>query len=1750
MADLSTYRTVMNRNYRTVHPKKLNALDKMFFDTVTLLTDGYIEIPRAATSSSMFAVKLNSYGATARGTNFESQFLPVDYTGISLSNSAAGVNINFPGNKFPVIMQGYLASELHKMKWYFDRNPGHSLANDFNIFKDILDEDLANRLRQAVRDITSKNQDDIAEKVKKIVSDNKDEVNSAIRRYFSTYVQDLYNGKRNSSYMNMSSSQKAILKNLMNLYQNRARSTDKEDIQREKEIAEDAAARGQSSVYQGVVEKANLDSNDSLARIAATFAVNQFILNVEYHTWYMGDNYLFSNPFKRGNLTTNTGILGIVSDSTNAVLNATRGDTLYSLFTGNKDPKDFKIAKTHVIKDVVTNSRNIPIMVTDLINYELRFKRLTGDQVENRRKELTEMLGAYSRINAADGQSKISLDAYRTFRKIFGEWSNKDEKEYQRQLAITRLRLNLYDATSDKLEALRKKDEDFIKKGPYSTFNPQKWSYTGPEILFDEKGNQILDAPMRTKFDKTSLHPLIPEMLIGSGLADEQLLVEMAKNDIDYVKFESAAKGVKHENILEYFDGVGNINEKDVKLEDASAEWLLSTYVKRQLSTDGEQRENTLGSQQRVMVFDVKYLPEIQGNPKELAKILNIEQKYHDAVEGLMGFQRAEFLNRFGLEEKGKGQNYEMVIADEGRFAAAINSLAKSNNFPSNMLEYLKYNPSSESYTYDPSLVFNRKMLIDTIGGIIDNDLRRIKTKGVSAIQVTSVGNTKHKFTNPTEEQVRQYGTNGLHFYHYIYDDQGNIVKTSTMGIKMTLQGDFKNLLKLKFEGKTIGTLENLNKAIQNKDFREANIDKLTAYAYRIPSNNNNFIDHVEIMEFLPESAGNIVIAPPEHITKSGSDFDVDKLQFILPSIEQDGSLVAAPTKPIKEIYDEVNAITDSIRDFREKQKTIKKIIKKERKDYKDISNNLERVDFAIRNEWMKEDASVYNGMVMGKSTFYEIRSYFEPLMQGNEQYEKHMQEWEHWNGVLQNELDPTAQEDRGLRVNNEFDELLNNIGRYKSHYTNQMLFSLKEILSHPTYLQMLVAPSNADYLTAEAKRIGALTGRTLNDGLSSTANMKYTIVNAKQKEYLTDSGDIGAYSRQRIWYSFLNYTKMTLNRTWRYGEAPMRIHTPLAPRDKVSDIADYDNIFMYGDNVDGVSPRDLWDQLMTLTLDLPSNSSYTLFGINKHNKKAFLYLISSRYSIPSILNFLNQPILQEVYNTYDRRVNELANYSIKHAMYEVAKSWGITSPKLATLYKEVYEKSREKGREGEILGANVFVKRPGIAANELITDDDHFSTEQMEADIVAENRTTAAYKDRQKKILLYFMSMEMEAANLTGMEFTYSEDRSKNTNYFTIQENELRKESIRGDEYNDLPVDNSMFSKEAIKKLETKSIYSMFTYGNVAKLLYERFAKEFTDLKVSTSIMKLLNASNTFSTDRQLLATRIEGDFIEFIYKNFGIFDTKIYDPFTDTVRENTERFSSHFIQNIFNINKDPDFKTYEDKFTTFLRKYPELLERIAFVQKLYPAGLSERSKENVNINELDTFDASVMRFSRSQENTIQERNFYSQQFENLINFKPEEFKLTENYSPADKEKISLFFTELAYLTLYQSGPTNIADNFSDLIPSSLWQKFSSTAFNNYRKAVESGKISKDTLLKMFNMMYIENNPKVPWKSPFMVYSIQYFQENLRAGGKYTKTDQENARKARQETQYFQNFTAGKMYDIQLFANKLKFKVAKDLNC
>ena len=164
---------------------------------------------------------------------------------------------------------------------------------------------------------------------------------------------------------------------------------------------------------------------------------------------------------------------------------------------------------------------------------------------------------------------------------------------------------------------------------------------------------------------------------------------------------------------------------------------------------------------------------------------------------------------------------------------------------------------------------------------LVQKRLINQKINGEALVQVSGVGFEKANtnLRNASEAEQQKYGTNGLKFYKRKADGT-----TAAMNIKIAMQGSFKNLLELPeviaATSDTVTPLQALNNLIQNEEWLNTgdNRQMITMVSARIPVQGLNSMEFMEVFEFLPENAGNIVVLPAEIVAKSGGDFDIDKM--------------------------------------------------------------------------------------------------------------------------------------------------------------------------------------------------------------------------------------------------------------------------------------------------------------------------------------------------------------------------------------------------------------------------------------------------------------------------------------------------------------------------------------------------------------------------------------------------------------------------------------------------------------------------------------------------------------------------------------------------------------------------------------------------------------------------------------------------------------------------------------------------------
>ena len=1764
--DIKEVNGVKQREYKERRLSDVSATEKTFIDILTLLKYGVIENRRAETSPSMMAFRLSSYN----GKNINLPISPKLLTGSKNTNIMSV-------NKVSEYMQNLLISELQKMFWY-NLNYGDQLmkfSEELNLFQDILPQELIDKLKVAGQELLDGSKE--LERLGLIFSDKyndlKIEFTNSVNKYFEKEISLLYNDLINKK-----------------LYSAKER-----------------------SALSSTMGAANI----SMEPIATAFIINRFILRSEFDSLIFGDLYHYSNPFKRGKNITNHGYQLYIDSMRNDILNRLNPTSLHSI-SQNKlkaDHKDYSIIKTMSVKDIVMES--IYFKSGKMFNNINRVREALGipSMLNN---EFDLKFGSYGEIKVTDGQGIIGLDFYKALALVAKIWTPEMQDEYNRQLAFYRyyenkkgnyqyLNIDGSVMQGEQLENAKNADLDLIKHKPFAEFTPLKISYTGP---LNEKGR-----PLTPIYDKFSVRAIVPELAYGRR--DEQLMREMIKNDIDYIKFESGSK-VFRQNPLTWVTKKGegyDLSNFDVKIDNSNIQQLTSGFLKHQLGTFDKSFSNIYGTQFRKIAFDPAFkIATLIGDVELYNRLMNSYNDVKLLSDRLMRIQENDLFNLLGIEKISKGKEngkdvFKYNIIDFEKFIKVLKEEGMRQNFTINGIDYLEYDPKTRKAKWDLEFAFNRREIQELLSGMMDKKLRKLKLYGRSLIQVSGIGweksgdewegwvNAKDIFKKATDEQLTQFGSNDLPYYDIIFDDQGNPIRVGKMGIKIPLIGDFENLLNLNYPGTNEkikvtyinskgnrvvdydASVKRLNQAMKNAEWKEKHMDKFTIIGNRIPTTNEGFIDHMEVMEFLPSSAGNIIIAPMEQIIKSGSDFDIDNMKMIFPSISKDGSFITEKMLDgIKdqEIFDRIRALSLTEQEIRDLKRSLTDKLKLSKDDIKNLSKTKSELASNIISYMSSLEGKI--GVDIIEQALYnyfskKIKDSTDPksndiIRQNIQKAKKRMQTtvffdeeeiekresiidilvkeikntrlgditFEEYHSTFV-ETDPgtipndAIEADQYYRILKEIEELETENGfslEERSNYgvdlevfekrnilvksiTNSIIKEYSALMSEPLYYEHLISPTTQDSVDdvaneliaakknysevemanfrreAEAKKEKLKLFDPKSNTISNMSHVKeyeiWDFIMGKRK-------DLGGWAIHRTNSSIFNFIKFTMNNqfTDSYSERKTTF-TPLIPRNRRSEfISSQGDIKMYGRDLNGVFIGDTLDQLVSATIDLVNAPAYPYLGINKLNKKIAAYLVLSGVPLKEVSFFLNQPILEELYSLFEEKSRSVQGYSLKHALVELAQRKGMLKQGYVSRWNpnfpryEVYTVNYKKNDDESVTKsintklANNGLARPYSDFNDYLSEDLEFSLEQLDREI---RKGKDADEEFQKKVLAYFGSIFEESAALMNLEFSYNTDTTKYATIQSITKNLKRKEEIKK---------NDIFKLEQIVKLETQSMIAPFDYTERGKdILMQLFPKLYSEQNMFAFeyIME-----STFGNNEHLerVSKMIDNDYIEYIYKNFG--------------KYKGVNFSEYFLPKIKNFEDSKEF--FAIKFNEMIKRYPEIRDNVLFFSRLndlsfklsgadFTEELNREKGYNTNTRIWNIY------LDRDSENSVNQRNEFIIQWRNLINFNPLALGLERQYSVEEAKEISEFFTELAYFSLYQSGATNVGDNFSDLIPLEIWTSFITEAIEQMEKEFsiqyDKNDPSQKTIgkekayerfMKYFRIKFIENNPlkSIKWNS------------------------------------------------------------------
>ena len=571
--------------------------------------------------------------------------------------------------------------------------------------------------------------------------------------------------------------------------------------------------------------------------ILQTYLLNNFAYRFETQIFY-GDISQFNENkeefHKRNASIASTGVFPTIDKYTKDFINSSL-DKTYSAKFGKAKPFTNKFTVS-VFEDTNLKSAYYEYYKQVFTKY-LQDNNFKGD-IE---KEVENILKPYSKMDEGDGQGWINFDSYRKFMISINNWSIEQQELYEKI------------SNNEKV--------DYSKLNEF--FPVIKASYYGP--LVTEK----LFAAGLHKF---SLAPLIPSVVKGTNM--ETVLQRMIDEGIDYQLYKS---GSKISNVT-LNDGVipklySDQENRKLYEGDLPKTDIYLKYLKNQLNVSPTFKNKvTLSTQMRKLIETNLYE---NGKPVS-KKAEGLVKKYEDSLQAYVDFLKNQLFKDADIT---LDKNGNIKKADKSKFIEAIKNEFIRRGIPDHQMDILETNADGTLINnFDDSINSNQieKLLVS----IIERKIIKPKVNGEQLVQVSGSGFESSQFKKPSEDQILQYGTDGLSFY---YTKNG---KTQPMQVKIALQGEFKKLLLTTHpDGKRINTLERLNEAIKDENWHDINRKSLEMLAVRIPVQGLNSMEYMTVAEFLPEEAGSIVILPSEIVAKSGGDFDIDKLSVMMPNI-------------------------------------------------------------------------------------------------------------------------------------------------------------------------------------------------------------------------------------------------------------------------------------------------------------------------------------------------------------------------------------------------------------------------------------------------------------------------------------------------------------------------------------------------------------------------------------------------------------------------------------------------------------------------------------------------------------------------------------------------------------------------------------------------------------------------------------------------------------------------------------------------
>jgi len=729
------------------------------------------------------------------------------------------------------IFQKYLVDEINLAKDWKNREKLALIgdkAKQLRFFNQILSPALVNKAETVINEDGD---------IDAFIAENTETINESIKNYINGTVEELKQSLIDNNQVVLKKNGNVIFSGLLDKF------------------------AGKNN--KNKLNKNNL-TQDQLNNILTFLNTNYIINNTEFHKVLFGDPYQFK--IKDGILDETKRIKSFLSPRRftfnmtqyNNKLN-TEANTVDGEIALSEDIYGYHQFKDYLKTFTVTDVNLVSSLSSVFASY---------GGTDSKGKTIT--------INETDASSWISPTAYREVKMKNGQWSDEAEAFHQWQMAYTR-RYMPGDNYKGNL-ALQAHDIALTDKPM-----PKYFIDVLKPIV---SGNKFNKNTIDLVLDKFSQVPIYYSAVKGTNL--ESLFKKMFEEKADYVVVQSGRK-VGAETLYDLYKPNGEFNN-DAFTEAIEVPWeaygiqVENSYDKEKLQTRGSQLN-------KLATLDLYSSGEPIGDtPERQEAIKNAVERNAKALDNLVEQGYVNLLNKLGIVDNGDGT---FKIVDKSATSELLRQSMFNQQMSINAIDSVTLNDKGE-FTIPFEASTNYSQIKNILYSAVNKSITSPKMSGFPGVQISAalwenasegrqlvkknaegvwenISKEQYEELSDSEKKKVQFTSSALKFYE---DEEG----------KRYCEVLLPNWIKSKFNKSKFKTDEEILEYLKTADGGKI----LKGIGFRIPTQALSSVEVFKIKGFLPEYMGRSVVVPSEITTKSGSDFDIDKLNMYLRAIYTD----------------------------------------------------------------------------------------------------------------------------------------------------------------------------------------------------------------------------------------------------------------------------------------------------------------------------------------------------------------------------------------------------------------------------------------------------------------------------------------------------------------------------------------------------------------------------------------------------------------------------------------------------------------------------------------------------------------------------------------------------------------------------------------------------------------------------------------------------------------------------------------------